>query len=698
MRSFALALTVVLAATAPSSAAWSAPAFPLRPSPDGRHLVDAAGRPFLYQADTAWKLFVALDLAEAEEYLRARKNQGFTAVQVMLTGFQGDRTRGGHAPFEADDFARPDEAYFAHVDAVVEKAGQQGLALFMAPLWAGCCGEGWAGKSKDGRPKPMEVNGPEKSRAFGRWLGQRYARHPHVSWILGGDNDPGTAREAMRALALGLREAAPSQLITYHAASSHSSTDAWPGDEGWLGVSMIYTYFRGFDKAWNKNQPDVYEEAARERAKTPARPFFLGESTYEGEHGAWGSARQARKQAYWAMLGGASGHAYGSPNWHLRDDWRKTLHLPGAESLRHLLHLFTVRPWHELAPDEAGTLLVDGRGPPASNDHATAARSPDGRFAVAYLPSSRAVTVDLTRVAGARARVSWFDPRTGLITDAGVHPTRGRKTFRPPGGPDEDWLLVAEDAAADLPPLGPARGAAATLLSVDHRGLCRRGRPVTPGETTVHSAERGLSLVAHGSEYGHHCGQDQGRFAYVAIEGDFDVAVQVAAISNGGARHFKGHATPAKGGLMAREGNGPADRYVAIWAVSNDDPEHYPDAYHFDARFAREAWLGSSPKGAFTYGYVNRRHQAALFTRDYPHVWVRLARTGNRFSAYVGNDGKTWTPTSTPSFDVDLPRVLYVGVALSSAPESSFEARSAARFQNLSGLPVRADRRASSKR
>jgi hypothetical protein len=52
-----------------------------------------------------------------------------------------------------------------------------------------------------------------------------------------------------------------------------------------------------YTSAWNKNQPDVYEVSHAEFAKVPVRPFVLGESTYEGEHGALGSALQARKQA-----------------------------------------------------------------------------------------------------------------------------------------------------------------------------------------------------------------------------------------------------------------------------------------------------------------------------------------------------------------------------------------------------------------
>ena len=73
--------------------------------------------------------------------------------------------------------------------------------------------------------------GAEKSRELGPWLGRPYGKFDNVLWVLGGDNDPNNARAAIRALGLGLNDTAPPQLITYHAASTHSSTDLWPAHE-----------------------------------------------------------------------------------------------------------------------------------------------------------------------------------------------------------------------------------------------------------------------------------------------------------------------------------------------------------------------------------------------------------------------------------------------------------------------------------
>jgi hypothetical protein len=159
--------------------------FPLKVHNSSRYLVDQANQPFLYNADTAWMLFLKLSFEEAALYLDDRKAKGFTTVQVMLTGFLGQRNRAGSLPFDAGhDFSQPNGAYFVHVDNVIKKAKELNLLIAIAPLWAGCCGEGWAGKDKQGNSKPMNFNGPEKCKAFGAWLGNRYKKKKHLTFIL----------------------------------------------------------------------------------------------------------------------------------------------------------------------------------------------------------------------------------------------------------------------------------------------------------------------------------------------------------------------------------------------------------------------------------------------------------------------------------------------------------------------------------
>lgn len=423
---------------------WNRADFPLRVSPSGRYLEDSQGRPFLYQADTAWMLFFRLGLPEAIEYLKARKNQGFNVIQVQLTGFLGMGTVEGEMPFAGPDydFSTPNEAFFRHVDQVVDEAGKLGLALAMTPAWVGCCGEGWGGKTKAGQTAPLGVNGPAKCFAFGQWLGTRYRDRAHVLWIHGGDNDPGD-REEIRQLALGIRDRSPHQLMTYHAASTHCSTDVWPPAESWLDVSMVYTYFRGFNKAWRKDQPDVYEVSLAEYRKQPVRPFFLGESTYEGEHGEWGSALQARKQAWWCVLSGGCGHAYGSPNWNFPENWREVLQLPGAGQMQHLRRFLEARNWHQLVPDLERKLVPAPESLPPNRGHA-AAIARDGMEGLVYYAEATPRLIDPGCLAGSRIRFAWFNPRSGETGpfQPWAEGGSGRRELKPPG--DGDWFLVVQ--------------------------------------------------------------------------------------------------------------------------------------------------------------------------------------------------------------------------------------------------------------
>jgi len=102
----------------------AAATFPLKASPNRRFLVDAAGRPFLYHADTCWRIAIRLTLPEAERFLDDRKQKGFNALHVHAVNKEqeGQINRNGDAPFVDDDLSRPNEPYWKHLDAVLQCA------------------------------------------------------------------------------------------------------------------------------------------------------------------------------------------------------------------------------------------------------------------------------------------------------------------------------------------------------------------------------------------------------------------------------------------------------------------------------------------------------------------------------------------------------------------------------------------------
>ncbi|MBA4056459.1 MAG: hypothetical protein C0490_17215, partial [Marivirga sp.] len=275
----------------------------------------------------------------------------------------------------------------------------------------------------------------------GEYVGKRFAKYKNVMWIIGGDMDPYEDRETINQLALGIKSQAPHQLMTYHASSSHSSTDVWK-NTSWLDVVMTYTYFRGFNKAWNKNQPDVYEVNFKEYAKTPIKPFFLGESTYENEHSAWGSALQARKQAYWSVISGGVGNAYGTPMWDFPQNWRDFLDLPGGNSLQHYFTLFQMRPWFQIVPDPDSKIIFEGQGTYASNDYAVACSDQKGQFILAYIPSGRTFRINSEKVQEKVVKARWYNPRDGSWQVIGNYKNPGIISLNSPD--QNDWVLVLD--------------------------------------------------------------------------------------------------------------------------------------------------------------------------------------------------------------------------------------------------------------
>jgi hypothetical protein len=412
--------------------------YPLRVAPDHRHLVDQTGAPFLVQGDAAWSLVSGLTKEEAEKYLEERRRQGFNSVIVNLIEhkFRGPVNRYGDGPFTTPgDFSTPNEKYFAYADWVIRKAQEKGIQVFLAPIYLGYIGteEGWI--------EELQANGPEKARNWGRYVGKRYRAFDNILWIIGGDRNPDKAREAVDAVAQGIKETDDRHLLTAHCHPENSAIDQYR-NEGWLDLNDTYTYGM------------VHQKLVNDFGRQPTMPYVLIETSYEGEHNA--SEVQIRRQAYWAILCGATGQFMGNrPMWLFDPGWEAALNSVGALDMQRLYALFSSRPWNELVPDLKHEVVVDGLGEFNGMDYLAAARTADGGTVMAYLPTSRSVTVEMGKVSGSEAMAWWFNPRTGESSKAGKFPTTGRKQFSPPA--EGDWVLVLDDAARNLPASGVAR-------------------------------------------------------------------------------------------------------------------------------------------------------------------------------------------------------------------------------------------------
>ena len=76
---------------------------------------------------------------------------------------------------------------------------------------------------------------------------------------------------------------------------------------------------------------------------------------------------------------------------------------------------------------------------------------------MAYLPSARTFTVDMTKLSGKQSTAWWFNPRSGESQKGGQVATSGKQQFTPPA--EGDWVLVLDDASRNLPAPGAMLGA-----------------------------------------------------------------------------------------------------------------------------------------------------------------------------------------------------------------------------------------------
>ncbi|HEV8631358.1 MAG TPA: DUF4038 domain-containing protein, partial [Thermoanaerobaculia bacterium] len=349
----------------------------------------------------------------------------------------------GDAPFTGKPFTTPNEAYFEHVDDVVAAAAQRHVLLLLDALYLGfgCGNEGWCAEVKDASLADLH--------AWGQYVGQRYEGFANIVWVVGGDTDPGPVAAKVREFVAGLRERDTRHLITAHNQPESFAVTPWPS-EAWLGVNNIYSY-----------SLNLYQNGKTAYDRTPAMPFFLIESKYEGESGA--SPQRLRAEAYYPVLSGGMGAMFGDcPIWPFSSptaagfctlvDWKTALGRPGSLAMQNVQRLFTSRAWQLLVPDWDHTVMTAGFGSWGSSDYAMTARTAGGATVIAYLPSKRTVTIDLSTSSGAQAKAWWYEPAGGIATAIGTFATSGPHDFTPPVA--GDWVLVVDDAALGLPPPG----------------------------------------------------------------------------------------------------------------------------------------------------------------------------------------------------------------------------------------------------
>lgn len=396
-----------------------------------RYLVDAAGNPFFINGESPWDIISTLTRPQVDQYLADRQAKGVNTVIVELMEHYYSPNPPldayGDAPFTtAGDFSTPNEAYFAQADYVINKAAQMRMLVLLTPAYVGYQGgpQGWY--------QEMVSNGTTKLFAYGQYLGNRYKGFNNILWVEGGDYNVAD-KSLVRAIANGIRSI-DSKPQTYHAQRNTAAMQFWGTAEPWLTVNDIYT-----------DETTVVASAFGEYNRSSA-PFFLIEARYEGEQNA--TELTVRQQAYQAVLSGSTGHVMGNGLiWPFASGWQQALNSPGSRSLPQVSALFTTRSWWKLQPDQANTMLTSGIS--SGQDRTAAALASDHSFAIAYMPSVRSITIDMSKLAGANVKAQWIDPSTGSSStvSGSPFPAFGTRSLQPAASNASgygDWVLLLE--------------------------------------------------------------------------------------------------------------------------------------------------------------------------------------------------------------------------------------------------------------
>jgi hypothetical protein len=409
----------------------------LRVSGNGRYLEHADGTPFLWMGDTVWFGITRATDAEWSEYLDIRSRNRFSVVQVSALGTWPKLLPASVPIPQAFDAAgAPNPAHWDRVDARVREANEKGLVAVII---------GFA------RP-PLNADLENVAKPdYARYVAARFFGD-HV--VLSPNFDR-AYQPLFDRVAENLRAHTSIHLITQHPNTQDGQND--------LYVPKEYLSFSGLQSGHHEGKLDRAYTAAREwplrlRSLQPVKPVINIEAMYDGRGNNDGPAwreQDARKLGWISWLSGAMGYTYGSGEtarkvpgsaggmWGFNqtpdawDYWRKVALWPSVGQMSILRDFFAAVEWWRLQPAPQRVLSKGG----TVLDRPVLAVADDGSFAVAYLPDSGSITVDMAAFASPMEAL-WFNPLTAERAPLPrALPNSGASEFTAPGS-RSDWVLL----------------------------------------------------------------------------------------------------------------------------------------------------------------------------------------------------------------------------------------------------------------
>lgn len=404
---------------------------PIKRSADGRYLVHADGTPFFWMADTAWNGALNSHTDDWQQYLRTRREQGFTVIQCVATHWRAYNTEQACTTYP--DGIEPNVALFQRLDSRLQAINKAGLIAAPVLLWA-----------MHPADPGLTLSDAEALRLT-RYMVARWGAW-NVVWFLAGDGNYGGPR-AERWRTLGRAALTDCD----RAATMHPGGGQWITEE--FRNEPWYT-FAGYQSGHSDSEATqrwlVSGPPANGWKGEPRLPVINLEPCYEAIGARPIPAYPVRKALYRSLLNApTAGVSYGHhgiwpwtetpevplnhPGSGVSIRWSDALRAEGATNVQHLSWFFRSIRWWTLDPDRS--LLIEPSDLPSQ--FISASRSQAGDLAVIYMPSGGELRLD-TKQLKRNAAVEWLNPRTGARTRAG----RVTGTSLALTAPDaDDWVL-----------------------------------------------------------------------------------------------------------------------------------------------------------------------------------------------------------------------------------------------------------------
>lgn len=392
------------------------PKFPLRISPNGRHITDNNGVPFLMVADVAWQMLRKLGYNDAVHYMDTRKSQSFNTFLVqLLPALPNQRNFNKMLPFQDNNISKPNKLYFDYFGKIIAAARERNLVVGIVV-------------SRKSWNAIFDAQNAEAWKSYGAYVGKHFARYSNVIWIVS-EEEYQTAAQ-FEAIADGIRSVSEGQIIASLSTCSPTSVNDSSKVRSDLKFIIPDSTVTPAEYAalanWQKNS-----------AEAALRPFLIANSEFPKE--ITDQSVLIRNQAYQSIMSAAAGFCHMSTIKNFNPTWKVNIDKDGAEYIHELVKILKGIPWEYMAPENVSELLPD------STDKAEIGivSLSNKKMSMLYLPESRPVKLNLSYLNGKDFAAVWYSPRTGKRWSGGEFKEVSQAVVQPPDSqPGWDWILL----------------------------------------------------------------------------------------------------------------------------------------------------------------------------------------------------------------------------------------------------------------